>query len=143
MGGIIAASFFKGSIYMQNCHNDGNITSKYSYVGGLIGKQAASESSLNMKSCYNTGDVMYVGEDRNYYGEKIGGLIGYNYVTATIESGYNTGSIKGGKNVGGIIGCSDDSRCAVSLYNSYNSGTIQGYQYEGGLAGLLSYRYNK
>ena len=110
---------------IDNCINNGNITSEGHYIGGIVG-----ENSVTITNCYNRGTIQ--SENGSY---DIGGICGYNH--ASIESCYNMGNIKGGKRCGGIIGY--NSGLTKNCYNSAIISCEDGNNYWNEIGGLIGY----
>ncbi len=65
--------------------------------------------------------------------ENVGGLVGYNRYSSSIDNSYATGSVIGSSYVGGLVGNNSNS----SIDNSYATGNVSGSsEYVGGLVGL-------
>ena len=117
-------------------YNDGNITSSYatgsvhasgydcSYVGGLVG--------------YNDGDITGSHATGNVEGSNyVGGLVGVNGYSGTINSSYATGDVTGedGEFIGGLVG----GNYGGDINSSYATGIVTGGDYVGGLVGSSNY----
>lgn len=96
-GNAVDNMLFTGAVW--NCYNTGAVTGTDSWVGGVVGTNAAA-----MESCYNTGAV--TGKDG------VGGVAGYNssrtfndmLTSGTVRNCYNTGVVTGRSYVGGVAG---------------------------------------
>ena len=119
VGGLIGRG---GTIYLENCSNQGNITANQGNVGGIIGYTNTS----NITNCYNTGKIT---------GESSGGIVGYSYygTPLIITNTYNTGKIEG-TNAGGIVGYQNGINSIIEIKNSYNIGSVIGTN----VAGILN-----
>jgi len=110
VGGLVGVSETNSSITL--CYAAVNIVetgwSTGYYLGGLVGNNGASTSTVTITNCYATGNIIG-GDIRG------GGLAGVNY--GTISNCYATGNVKGGSaytsRIGGLVG------------ESYSSATIQ------------------
>jgi len=101
---------------------DLNVTG-YGYVGALVGRNAGT-----VHNCSATGNI--VGS-----GSNVGGLVGYNANTATVQNSYATGSVNssatGSVYVGGLVGNNYGT-----VQNSYATGSVNSSgNYVGGLVG--------
>lgn len=139
VGGIVG--YFRGST-VSSCHvypagdTTTTVIGSAQKVGGLVG---AVDSSMSVKGCSSTADVIGLDE--------VGGLVGDGSAGASFDScsvGYIRGdtskerkvSITGttgdnhGWNVGGLVGISSASITTCSVYAD-----VSGYTYVGGIAG--------
>ena len=95
------------------------------YVGGIAG-----QNNGTVTNCYNTGAV-------NSSGNWVGGVVGYNGSSASVENCYNTGEVggvSGSESVGGVVG--DNSG---TVKNCYNTDAVSGSGiYVGGVVGSNS-----
>ncbi len=124
-GGIITDSTSLGGI-INVTNNSEKLNTNY--VGGLVG--------------YNTGTIQSSYSRDNIYVSaasalnNVGGVVGNNYMGATVEACYFAGSISIGDSLlgapGGIAGANQ-----ATIKNSYNAGIIGGI-YSSGIAGLQS-----
>ena len=126
-GGIIGKAdapyglFDPQPLYIDNCHNIGNISGE-KYVGGLLG---VCDYGYFNRQCYNTGAVN--GTDR------VGGIA---CKAMTANTCWNVGKITGVSYVGGILGeATFYGRTSSSISSSFNAGTICGTSFVGGLLG--------
>lgn len=126
VGGIAGGAGGSGSVL--NCYNIGNINcTGNSCTGGIVSMgETSSSSELNIKYCYNAGDVT----NENGYA---GGIIGN--AGGNIEYCYNLGDVLADSQSGGIVG-----QRAKSISHCYNSGNVEGrkqtYTFLGGISGL-------
>ncbi len=120
VGGIVGYAYI-GSIEINNCYNEGNVTGRSSKLGGIIGLCQSNSTIIN--NCYNTKNVVASDYQASGYCEYIGGIIGANFGTGvkTIEKCYNTGAVVGKTYVGGIDGTGD-----ATITNCYNRGSVNG-----------------
>ncbi len=98
------------------------------FVGGLIGRNSGT-----VENSYVTGNV-----SGNDY---VGGLVGYNDVSAAIRNSYAISEVTGGFYVGGLVGfnaaMSDiEEEYRGQISNSYAIGSVGGYDNVGGLVGI-------
>ncbi len=104
---------------IDNSYNKGNIiaNNSYAYIGGVVG----GYSSVNVRNCYNEGDIILNSDSTtsNY----IGGIMSGGESTA--ECCYNNGNITATANgstfIGGIEGYSSRR---TQVKNCYNTGDI-------------------
>ncbi len=68
-------------------------------------------------------------------GENIGGLVGYNRNSSSIDNSYATGNVIGGSDSYYVGGLVGDNYISSSIANSYATGNVSGYYSVGGLAG--------
>ncbi len=123
VGGVVGQ--VKGVI--KNCTNiGGRVVGKKSangraQAGGVVGLLVTGGSQAI--NCYNAGDV--TGE-----GNFVGGVVGVEDTSSTIQDCYNMGNVTGkGKNVGGVVGYANTSS---TIQDCYNTGNVTG---EGNLVG--------
>ncbi len=119
VGGLVGGNGY-GSI--SNCHSTGNVSglSNSCYVGGLVG----SNSYGSICNCPSTGLVSG--------SQRVGGLVGENYVNGSISDCYSTGAVSGTSYyVGGLVGCNIEG----AITNCFSSGSVIGDDYVGGLMG--------
>ena len=158
VGGVVGQ--VKGVI--KNCTNiGGRVVGKKSangriQAGGVVGLLVTGGSQAI--NCYNAGDVTgegnFVGgvvgaEDtsstiQDCYnmgnvtgkGNFVGGVVGYANPSSTIQDCYNTGNVTGeGKNVGGVVGGANTSS---TIQDCYNTGNVTGDENVGGVAGYAN-----
>ena len=112
---------------VTNCYNTGTVTGPESgnnnRVGGVVGRNDGS-----VKNCYNTGTV-------TGSGNSVGGVVGYNSGSSTVENCTNTGEVSGpnsgsDSNVGGVVG-----QNSGTVKNCYNTGAVSGVEEVGGVVG--------
>lgn len=159
--GIISADHRAGGIMgglkggtITSCHNTGSVSVNQN-VGGIVGY---AENAPTISNCYNTGSI--TGSDNGgivgiSFGAtitscynigslsgtvRIGGVLGNNMGSTTLQYCYNTGSISGNLitgGIGGVVGYNTSGTCTVQ--NSYNAGGIitsgSGSGTVGGVAG--------
>lgn len=110
-----------------NCINTGNITTKYSYVGGIVGKMDLGYLLKNE----NYGSI--TSENADY----VGGIAGQ--TDSTIDTCYAKCILSGRKKVGGIIGSGKDedlSETKSCIHNCYSMVSIEkASEYIGAIAG--------
>ena len=114
IGGLIG--YFEGGT-IKNCHAVGNVQGMGYWIGGLIGVNDSTGSSI-IEKCYAIGDVR---------GDLVvGGLIGgYNTGAVTVMSSYCTGNVSGNENVGGLLGYVN-STSSASFENCYTKSCVLG-----------------
>ena len=97
-------------------------------VGGLVGQNRG-----NITNSYSTGSVTGIG--LNF----VGGLVGHNYDSGTIENCYFYGSVSGQFEVGGLVGSNEKPYGGTAMpriLRSYSMGSVTGTGRVGGLVGL-------
>ena len=129
VGGVVGQ--VKGVI--KNCTNiGGRVVGKKSangrtQAGGVVGLLVTGGSQAI--NCYNAGDV--TGE-----GNFVGGVVGVEDTSSTIQDCYNTGNVTGkGNNVGGVVGVEATSS---TVQDCYNTGNVTGDETVGGVAGIAA-----
>ena len=105
-----------GGVLKKVCLIDNDVTGRY-YVGGLVGSNGGT-----VTNCSAIGDVSGTGN-------RVGGLVGYNY-EGTLTSCSVTGNTSGRGLLGGLIG---DNNGIVT--NCFATGTVSGTDRVGGLVG--------
>ena len=115
---------------IQNCTNNGDVTSKSSYVGGIAG-YALAKGDITYNNLINAGDITAT----SYVGGIFGGLVQnetnlgskhdienhVRYFTITFKNNGNAGKVSAeGNKVGGLVGhCSLNNGFSGSLYCCY------------------------
>ena len=139
-GGIVGClSSSTYEVIVKNCANYGSVsnkgTSKYSYIGGIVGYSHESASELiSIQNCFNYGTITNNNTKSSF--QYTGGIIGfadYTHVENCVNSGKVTSSYSSGY-IGGIAGyvsffsqvsnCYWDKDGSQSAYGSMNSGSI-------------------
>ncbi|MDE6715237.1 MAG: hypothetical protein K2J74_02015, partial [Muribaculaceae bacterium] len=119
-GGVVAIAYVGASI--TNCANEGAVTSKTTYAGGVLGSSAA-QAKIEVKDCSNKGAVTGT--------SKIGGVVGS--ASAYVYNAKNEGAVTATTNyAGGVIG---EALLPSSVYTSTNAGDVTTPQYLGGVVG--------
>ncbi|MEE1154752.1 MAG: PT domain-containing protein, partial [Acutalibacteraceae bacterium] len=94
---------------IANCSNSGKVTATSEYVGGIVGFNILTQSTINY--CSNTGEVS--GKDF------IGGILGFGDQTPIINC-YNTGNVnyteEAVQAVGAIVGFNNSFYASVNCY---------------------------
>lgn len=140
IGGLMgSAGNYTGSVTVENCHVDMNITTTDSYYVGGIAGQLRNGSTI--KNCSYRGTISGTGNNTT------GGIVGTsavspeNTISGCLFDGsiINNGSARGQQNgVGGIIGYTG---CAVTITDCASIGSLQVTDLAtGGIAGT-NYRY--
>ena len=123
-----------GYVTLQNCGNEGNITS----TGTAAGVLGFGKGSTIVNDCYNKGAISGKATSNNAtqvggVGGVVGGMQGYKNA-CSMTNCYNTGSVDGNEAyAGGIIGSMYNN---VTMTNCYNAGTVTGGS---GKIGAVSY----
>lgn len=124
---------------IEECENDGDVTSEYTGAGGLAG----SVDTLIIASCENRGhikgSISYQEGDENNGGYGTGGIVGGSGISY-IYTCFNTGDVEGSIGVGGIIGSTRLGTEELTFNNTLlkvcsNAGKISGKLSVGGLCG--------
>jgi len=128
-GGIIGEVVF-GDNSINNCTNNGRITSSNSYIGGIVGWM----KNGNINSCYNHSNIQ-----GNVYVGGISGKCGDGTNIGNIFQCKNTKEINGVYSVAGIVGwltTSGKVEQCVNLSNITSTGYDENYfAYTGGITG--------
>ncbi|MGM9869704.1 MAG: hypothetical protein ACI30R_08785 [Sodaliphilus sp.] len=128
-GGIVAAS--NGGDSILYCHNEAEIITAGSSVGGILGGGKKSLNPMVMIGCYNNAKVTGKGY--------LGGVAGQLYAGSELFDCYNTGDVvsTSSNNVGGVAGKHASSSGYVArMIRCYNTGSVTGTaQYTGGVVG--------
>ncbi|WP_164970313.1 two-partner secretion domain-containing protein [Halarcobacter ebronensis] len=111
---------------INNSYSSGAVNSSGHNVGGLVGINMGSNSEINYS--YSSANIIANGNSN----DRIGGLVGWNYMGASIKNSYAAGSVSGDLGTGGLLG-SNESGSKVE--NSYSTGTVTGLNDKGGLVG--------
>ncbi len=125
VGGIVGDAV---KVTITSSHNSASVKNTGGVAGGIAGKVNGAGSTI--KECTNNGAVNGTGN----YG--VGGIVGYNNNTLTIENCTNmeSGAVDGkGNGNGGIIGRTDNS---LTLTNCTNQAAINGANNTGGMIGV-------
>jgi hypothetical protein len=93
VGGIAGVNQGK----LENSYNTENVSGT-SQVGGIAGTNTGSGNYI--KNSYNTGIIIASATANTY----VGGIVGSNISSATVEYCYNSGNVTGASGVGGIAG---------------------------------------
>lgn len=120
--GIVA--YCESSSTVRNCYNSGSVyfdanavNGSYYYVGGIAGY--CEYSNVNIKNCYNIGDV----KTRNNCGCYIGGICGISN-NAFLENCYNGGKVSNTDGNYQYIG-------AITGYVTISGGVVNCYAWDG------------
>ena len=130
---------------IENSYVEGEIEGLAPGVGGLVGMNYGKIKGSHMKGkvkgttsvggiaghnfVYGTIENSYMEGDVTGKGEKVGGLVGYNY--ANIKGSHMKGKVKGDKEVGGLVGMTGGK-----IENSYATGDVEARESVGGIAGM-------
>ena len=130
-GGIVGY----GSM-ISDCSNNGSITSKGNFVGGIVG---CAYNSSNISNCKNTGNITVEGTEEDLENEEeayTGGVVGSATLSCSVTNCYNTGNIvvTNLHIVGGVAGQISKE---ATMSNSYNTGDIEGLANVGGCVGIM------
>ncbi len=89
-GGIVGG-IEAGTLKIENCINNGAITSPGGQVGGIVGKRTSG--TLEISNCVNNGTITTTGTDTTSASTSYaGGILGYTSATATITNCINNGA---------------------------------------------------
>lgn len=132
-GGIVGTG---RATEIYSCVNNGSVSSKGPYTGGISGGNNTADALANSKIhyCYNTGKVTGV--------DYAGGIVGV-AKSINIVSCANVANVSGGAYVGGISGKSggaSDKR-DTELYNCYNTGAVTSTNNSVSVAGIVGEAY--
>lgn len=124
-GGFIGYGY-KTGYAIENCINNGAITSGGTEVGGIVGIAA----KISIKNCANTGEI----KAKHTGVPNAGGIVGHNY--AIIENCYNTGNITIKDSAGGIAGT---NKSGSEIKNCFNLGNVKATNgVSGGIVGKIN-----
>ena len=130
------------NVLIDSCHSEVNIVGNYhnSAIGGFVGTNATGTvSNLTISNSSNSGSISNV--------QFLGGFVGYNGGTLTINNSYNDGAVTSDIQTvssymyfGGLVGSNGKT---LTINNSYNNGAVTGDtqtvssgMYLGGLVGI-------
>ena len=134
IGAIVGYLSTKEAVEVNNCVNEGTITTGSTQVGGIVGlAYGISTVKYLIINCINNGDISSSASVNSTTNEGVGGIAGMALYT-TIKNCENNGSItaKNACQVAGIVGkCSDNSL----IENCENNGDIIGISQVGGISG--------
>ena len=129
LAGIVASS--NGGDSILYCHNEGEIISSGSNVGGILGGSKLSTTPMVMIGCYNTALITGKGS--------IGGVAGMLAAGSELIDCYNTADVvsSSSSNVGGVAGQQGCRNGYVArMVRCYNTGNVSAVgQYVGGVVG--------
>lgn len=129
VAGIVASS--NGGDSILYCHNEGEIISSGSNVGGILGGNKLSTTPMVMIGCYNTALITGKGS--------IGGVAGQLAAGSELIDCYNTADVvsSSSSNVGGVAGQQGWRNGYVArMVRCYNTGNVSAErQYIGGVVG--------
>ena len=137
IGGIIGYSGNSNgaALSITNCCTTGDVSSAWTYIGGLIGQVAAS-GTFTIDSCYTTGDVSGTEDGWVYVGGIVGEYSTNGSGTGKITNCYSMGDIQGDIGVGGIAGVVYMNGTSTGqIANVFTTGTVTASQYAGGIFG--------
>ncbi len=171
LGGIVGGAYYQPTstgMTIKNCTNNGAVSSKAGYVGGIAGLSAAEVSGCvnnasiqgaatgiggiigeqtglgSVSGCTNSGNVT-----NNSDGYGTGGIVGWaryadqtNYTIGliSITNNVNTGVIDGGNDAGGIVGTVYNA--AIVTGNENSASAISGKTFAAGIVGNIQYEPN-
>ncbi|MFB6073724.1 MAG: beta strand repeat-containing protein [Haloarculaceae archaeon] len=135
---------------IRNASVSGAVTSPYSTLGGLVGRNDGqvvhSNAAVTVTGTGGNNDIGGLvgtnnGPIRQSYatgavsgGTSVGGLVGTNYKYVTISDAYATGNVSASASVGGLVGYSSGS-----VARSYAVGNVTGDRDVGGLVGRIPF----
>ncbi len=126
MGALVGSMGGGGSI--SNSYTNVNITSGYSYVGGLVG----TLGSTTISKSYAVGNIN-ISRDSSSSVSAVGGLVGES--NGTVSDSYAIGNVTGtGSQVGGAVGV---MRNTAAVKRIYAKGSVSGGSSVGGLVGTI------
>ena len=125
--GVVECRQERGVISLEDCINEGTVTTSGSSTGGFVGEFYSSPGmTLVVSNSTNNGNVKC---DGNFVGGFVGEVTGQSSII--ISSTINNGLVTGYRNVGGFVGYfvflhSDIKTQLFSIINSVNKGNITG-----------------
>lgn len=121
VGGMIGNEM--GDSEVINCTNEGDISNKGGYSGGIVGN-ASSKNELTCTGCVNNGNIGCNDTNKpKYAGGIIGGGNPSSTKTIVCTECINNGSVKASNNAGGIVGRVEESN--IECNNCTNNGVIE------------------
>ena len=134
IGGIVGYINPDKVSVVDNCINEGSITTGSTQVGGIVGlSKGANAVRHQISECINKGNIISTASVNSTTNEGVAGIIGmaiYTNVTNCENSGNITA--KSSSQVAGIVGkCCEYS----TITNCVNKGTIIGLNQVGGISG--------
>ena len=127
LGGLVGLQFF-GSV--TNSFALGTVSAQFNSfsLGGLIGENAGT-----VRLAWASGNVS-IGNYSPITATALGGLVGYNKSSGTLEQAFASGSVAGIGNaiaLGGLVGFNDGA-----IVSTYSTSSIGGGTFLGGLVGV-------
>ncbi|MCD4817690.1 MAG: hypothetical protein K8S23_03235 [Candidatus Cloacimonetes bacterium] len=118
-------------------NNSTRFSGEYDGSGYIISNLHINHPSTNYIGFFGyvyTGEVTNLGiENADIIGiDYVGGLVGRNTSSSSVNNSYSTGSVNGHDHVGGLMGRNSSSS---SVNNSYSKGSVYEYNNIGGLVG--------
>lgn len=127
-----------GKISVNNCKSIAcNLYSgaSTSVVGGIIGYLSGASGVINITNCSSDTDIVASGGANAGY--KLGGILGFNGGTTSVQNCVNTGDIQSQTFAAGIVG---DNNGKLEILNCVNRGKMTAIakgSYDGYAAGIL------
>ena len=128
-----ASNYFRGNFDGSNYQISGIYINSSNDYQGLFGYTYGGVQEKHKPTISNVSVV----DSYIYGGNRVGGIIGFNYGTDIINCS-NTSLVFGTDYIGGIAGFIGDTGIDVSISNLHNSGCIMGSSYVGGITGKSS-----
>ncbi|MBQ9806435.1 MAG: hypothetical protein IJW49_08035 [Clostridia bacterium] len=127
-GGLVG-EIAKGSIYVENCENNGNFwLDKITIGGGLVGRgQNGKNDKFQIINSTNNGDIKRTNTAGTTENHGYGGIAGHVSATTTFEiiGCTNNGNMTGATgNAGGILGLVEGDAPQKILRNNVNNGNL-------------------
>lgn len=134
--GGIAGKVSKADI--EYCHVKATVHGN-NYVGGIAGYM---EGNNNENQEYKLRFSLFEGVikflDASAVGERTGGIVGYLDGDVQLVRNSNFGEVIGGKFTGGIVGYTEYSDVAPTIFMNVNMGTVEGQLAVGGISGHIT-----
>ncbi len=111
IGGLVGSNSEAGQI--NDCYATGVVEGEESLLGGLVGNNRGG-----IANCYATGIV----QGSNPGSMAVGGLVGQNLSSGTIERTYSTGEVTG-ESMGGLVGSNSGPEAEASYWDTDSSKT--------------------
>ncbi len=129
IGGVAALVLTSKVVKMDSVSFDGVIENRY-IAGGLV---AQNSGTLEIRNSQTSGYYAY--NDPTAYITDIGGLVGTNNSTLSVENCKNFATVVGKIYNGGLVG---ETGTSLTISESFNEGSVLGNGYNGGLVGYVS-----
>ena len=133
-GGIVGSLFSSKPLFVQNCHNHGQVICNGTRsAGGIVGGSGGRLRVCYIVECSNFGNVMVNHPEEGDAGGILGEVSDINQEIYILNA-FNRGMVSAPRYAGGILGGTFDTRNCV-IQNVYNTGeVITGEEAKGAIA---------